>query len=290
MSRLRFVVWSAKYRMLAWLFQRLHVCNEHNNALQGFADCVPEALVRVPHEKLRNEILSLVGHVVGEAEVHLCYSAVRLAVSLRLKWRFADDKLIAQHPKRPAQTRTTYLTPRTIALPTGGKGGSEGCRVCLFGNPGEKGFQPVHGLQGTTAHGQYDTRLYDKPHKSITPRQSNGWLSNGWLPNIDGLVVCLALHHLGREIVQGPAHGMPLRRGCMHRPAEVGDLDGARGREEEVLWLDVSVDHILLVAVEQRCGVQYGKHACMQSASKLPHGMIKGGFHWVWGGCEAWVL
>ena len=70
-------------------------------------------------------------------------------------------------------------------------------------------------------------------------------------PVVDPLVVGLALDHLRREVVQGSAHGGPPAAGGVHRPAEVGDLEVALHVQQQVLWLDVSVDHLHGVTVTQ---------------------------------------
>jgi hypothetical protein len=73
-------------------------------------------------------------------------------------------------------------------------------------------------------------------------------------PDVDGVVVVLVLDHLGGEVVEGPAEGRAARRGRVHGPAKVGDFDVALVAEEEVLGLDVAVDHVLPVAVVERLG------------------------------------
>ena len=70
-------------------------------------------------------------------------------------------------------------------------------------------------------------------------------------PVVHPLVVGLALDHLRGQVVQGPAHGGPPGAGGVHRPPEVGDLEVALHVQQQVLRLDVSVDHLHGVAVTQ---------------------------------------
>ena len=60
------------------------------------------------------------------------------------------------------------------------------------------------------------------------------------------------LNHLRGQIVESAAHGGAPAAGRVHRPPEVGDLEVALHVEEEVLGLDVAVDHLHRVAVRQR--------------------------------------
>ena len=54
-----------------------------------------------------------------------------------------------------------------------------------------------------------------------------------------------ALYHLWGQVVQGPAHGAPPAVGGVHRPPEVGDLDVPLGVQQQILRLNVSVDHLI---------------------------------------------
>lgn len=56
------------------------------------------------------------------------------------------------------------------------------------------------------------------PHKELVHEHPQ-------TPHVGRLVVLTPLHHLGREVVQRAAERGPPRRGGVHRPAEVGDLD-----------------------------------------------------------------
>mmetsp|Transcript_12027 Transcript_12027/g.30948 ORF Transcript_12027/g.30948 Transcript_12027/m.30948 type:complete len:209 (+) Transcript_12027:209-835(+) len=71
-------------------------------------------------------------------------------------------------------------------------------------------------------------------------------------PQVDVAVVRLALDHLGREVVERAAERGPARRRCMHRPTKIGNLQLPLESQQEVLGLDVTVDHVFLVDVSQR--------------------------------------
>ena len=73
-------------------------------------------------------------------------------------------------------------------------------------------------------------------------------------PDVHRLVVGLALHHLGGEVVEGAAEGVALGGGGVNGPSEVCDLDLALAVDEEVLGLDVAVDDVFLVAVVEGRG------------------------------------
>ena len=59
------------------------------------------------------------------------------------------------------------------------------------------------------------------------------------------------LNHLRGKVVKSAAHGGAPAAGRVHGPPEVGDLEVALHVEEEVLGLDVAVDHLHRVAVGQ---------------------------------------
>ena len=59
------------------------------------------------------------------------------------------------------------------------------------------------------------------------------------------------LNHLRGQVVESAAHGGAPAAGRVHGPPEVGDLEVALHVEEEVLGLDVAVDHLHRVAVRQ---------------------------------------
>jgi len=61
-----------------------------------------------------------------------------------------------------------------------------------------------------------------------------------------------ALDHLGRKVVEGPAHCGSAGVGGVDRPSKVGDLNVAANVQEKVLRLDVSVNDFLAVAVGKR--------------------------------------
>lgn len=71
-------------------------------------------------------------------------------------------------------------------------------------------------------------------------------------PDVDAVVVRLA-EHLGREVVEGAAEGRALVRRD-RRPAEVGHLCVVVGVEQDVLGLDVAVDHVVAVEEGERVG------------------------------------
>ena len=59
------------------------------------------------------------------------------------------------------------------------------------------------------------------------------------------------LNHLRGQVVESAAHGGAPAAGRVHGPPEVGDLEVALHVEEEVLGLDVAVDHLHRMAVRQ---------------------------------------
>ena len=72
------------------------------------------------------------------------------------------------------------------------------------------------------------------------------------------LIMLPLLHHLRCQVVQRPTQGGPTRRGGVHGPAKVCYLDVPLHADQQVLWLNVPVDHLLRVAVGQRvCQLSY---------------------------------
>lgn len=71
-------------------------------------------------------------------------------------------------------------------------------------------------------------------------------------PRVDALVVRLLAHHLRREVVERAAHRLAPQVRRVHRPAKVRDLHHPVRPDQQVLRLDVAVDHVLLVAKVQR--------------------------------------
>ena len=79
------------------------------------------------------------------------------------------------------------------------------------------------------------------------------------LPSGDSLCVLvgrahLALDHLGRQVVERAAEGRAPRMRRVHRPTKVCNLELSPEIEQQVLWLDIAVDHVLGVAVVERAG------------------------------------
>ena len=101
------------------------------------------SVLGVNHEQLADEVLRLLAHVRGEAEIQLADALVRHVLRLRFEGRMAAQKLVGQHADAPV---------------------------------------------------------------------------------VDGRVVVLVIDHLGRQVIQGAAHGVTAvgRRVC--RPAKIGDL------------------------------------------------------------------
>ena len=64
----------------------------------------------------------------------------------------------------------------------------------------------------------------------------------------------LALDHLGRQVVKCSAECRAPRMRRVHRPTKVCNLELAPEIEQQVLWLDIAVDHVLGVAVVERAG------------------------------------
>ena len=73
-------------------------------------------------------------------------------------------------------------------------------------------------------------------------------------PHVDGGIVVPPFHHLGGQVIEGTAERLPPGVGRVDAPAEIGNLQLALDADEEVLGLDVAVNHVLLVAVHQRPG------------------------------------
>lgn len=79
---------------------------------------------------------------------------------------------------------------------------------------------------------------------------------NAQTPQVNLFVVVVLrrarLDHLGREVIQRAAHGLPPVVGSMDAPAEIRDLDLAVDADQDVLRLDIPVDNMLAVQVSQR--------------------------------------
>lgn len=72
-------------------------------------------------------------------------------------------------------------------------------------------------------------------------------------PDVDFTAVFLLLDDLGRHPVWGADHGGALAAllGQFGAEAEVGDLDGSAGGEQDVVGFDVAVDDVLAVQVDE---------------------------------------
>lgn len=84
----------------------------------------------------------------------------------------------------------------------------------------------------------------------------------------------LPLHHLRRQVVQRPAQRLAPAVGCMHAPPKVSNLDGAVNAKQQVFRLNVSVNHVLGVAILQRLG-QRGNVPAVHSTSSAQR------IHWL---------
>mmetsp|Transcript_20113 Transcript_20113/g.44712 ORF Transcript_20113/g.44712 Transcript_20113/m.44712 type:complete len:216 (-) Transcript_20113:413-1060(-) len=73
-------------------------------------------------------------------------------------------------------------------------------------------------------------------------------------PHVRRVVVLPSLHHLWGQVVQSAAQGGAAGGGRMHGPAEVGDLYVPALADQQVLGLDIAMDHVLVVAVVQSDG------------------------------------
>lgn len=78
---------------------------------------------------------------------------------------------------------------------------------------------------------------------------------NAELPDVDRVVVRLFFDHLGRQVVERPAEGLPAEIRGVDRPAKVPDFDLPMRSEHEVFGLDVPVDDVLGVA-EVQCACE----------------------------------
>mmetsp|Transcript_100481 Transcript_100481/g.259520 ORF Transcript_100481/g.259520 Transcript_100481/m.259520 type:complete len:251 (-) Transcript_100481:232-984(-) len=88
-------------------------------------------------------------------------------------------------------------------------------------------------------------------------------------PDVQRVVVALALDHLRRQVVERPAEG-GARHAREGAPAEVRNLQDVVVVDEEVLWLEVSVDDGLAVQVLQPAGnlrEVVARHALWEAAA-----------------------
>eukprot|EP00968_Pinguiococcus_pyrenoidosus_P009874 scaffold770_cov255-Pinguiococcus_pyrenoidosus.AAC.27 len=84
-----------------------------------------------------------------------------------------------------------------------------------------------------------------RPHQELVAEDAER-------PDVDALVVRFAFHHLRRKVVQGPAERLTPRSDRVHGPPKVCNLQLPQLPHQEVLRLDVPMDHVLRVAVRQR--------------------------------------
>ena len=70
-------------------------------------------------------------------------------------------------------------------------------------------------------------------------------------PDIHPLIVLLPLNHLRGQVVQGPTQRLSARRRRVDRPPKISNLQLTLRAQQQVLWLDVTVDDVLLVAVPE---------------------------------------
>jgi hypothetical protein len=61
----------------------------------------------------------------------------------------------------------------------------------------------------------------------------------------------LSLNHLWGQVVQGAAQSFTASRRRVYGPTKVGNLDFTLDRQEQVLGLNVAMDHVFLVEVFQ---------------------------------------
>ena len=92
----------------------------------------------------------------------------------------------------------------------------------------------------------------------VEDRPQSQELVEGGAQGVDVVAaVGLALEPLGRHVAQGPGEGLGGRLVLLLlelRQAEVGDPGVAQGVEQDVVRLDVAVDHPALVGVIERVG------------------------------------
>lgn len=69
-------------------------------------------------------------------------------------------------------------------------------------------------------------------------------------PNIDLVIVGSVSHHFRREVIKSTTHSPSSIIGCVDTPSKVRNLDSPQ-TIEQVLWLDVSMDHILVMQILQ---------------------------------------
>lgn len=88
-------------------------------------------------------------------------------------------------------------------------------------------------------------------------------------PYIDGVVMLLALNHLWRQVVQGTAQSFAASGGRVYGPTKVGNLDFTLDGQEQVLGLNVTMDHVLFVEVLQSVsnGVNVLRHIAINTST-----------------------
>ena len=94
----------------------------------------------------------------------------------------------------------------------------------------------------------------------------------------------LHLDHFRRQVVKGPAEGLTPGVGGMHRPAKVRNLELSVQPQQQVLRLDVSMDHMLGMAVHQglcqRCHIPAAPNSwAFVRLSRYEHCMNR---NWLW--------
>ena len=72
-------------------------------------------------------------------------------------------------------------------------------------------------------------------------------------PYVDVLVVVSSFHHLGRKVVQSSTKGVSSRCWRMNRPTEIGNLHLSVRSDQEIFWLDITVNNVFGVTKVESC-------------------------------------
>mmetsp|Transcript_7806 Transcript_7806/g.21406 ORF Transcript_7806/g.21406 Transcript_7806/m.21406 type:complete len:285 (-) Transcript_7806:15-869(-) len=69
-------------------------------------------------------------------------------------------------------------------------------------------------------------------------------------PDVHTAVVPLIVHHLGWKVVQSSTERFPAGSWSVDCPAEICDFQAILQPDKDVLWLDISVDNVLPMAIQ----------------------------------------
>lgn len=81
-----------------------------------------------------------------------------------------------------------------------------------------------------------------RPHQELVAEHPEA-------PLVHAHCVRLSIDHLGAQIVQGAAHGLAQFRRGVHGPPKICQLQCPIRGHQDILRFEISVDHIVLVAI-----------------------------------------